>query len=150
MRRYLSAQARDASPYYQHSSIGFNYRMSNLLAAVGRAQLENLKQKLDRRRAINALYRQLLADVPGIQFMPEASYGFSTWWLTCVTIDPHSFGAANEDIRLHLERYNVESRHVWKPMHLQPVFSACRMYGGAVSESLFATGALPPLRKRTR
>ncbi len=142
--RHQAAQARDAFPYYQHSCVGYNYRMSNLLAAIGRAQLEGLDQKLKRRREINSLYRQSLSELPGIDFMPQAVYGCPSWWLTCITVDPSLFGATNEEIRLQLEKHNIESRHVWKPMHLQPVFSGCKVYGGSVSESLFSTGLCLP------
>ncbi len=142
--KHQATQARDAFPYYQHSCIGFNYRMSNLLAAVGRAQLESLEQKLRRRHEINSLYRQSLSEVPGIKFMPGASYGCPSWWLTTITVDPALFGAKNEDIRLLLEQHNIESRHVWKPMHLQPVFAGCKTYGGTVSASLFAEGLCLP------
>ncbi len=116
--RFLSTQARDPAPHYQHSAIGYNYRMSNLLAAVGRGQLRVLDQRVGARRANNAFYRQAFAGIPGIAFMPEASYGRSTCWLTCITVDPAAFGASREQIRLHLETLNVESRPVWKPMHL--------------------------------
>ena len=142
--REQSAQARDAFPYYQHSRIGYNYRMSNLLAAVGRAQLESLDQKVNRRRKIHALYRAALSDLPGIDFTPRASYGCPSWWLTCITVEPSLFGATSNDIRLHLEKQNIESRHVWKPMHLQPIFEGCPYYGGSVSESLFDTGLCLP------
>jgi dTDP-4-amino-4,6-dideoxygalactose transaminase len=142
--RHLATQARDPFPYYHHTSIGYNYRLSNLLAAIGRAQLGNLELKVQRRREINAFYRQALADVTGIQFMPEAAYGRSNCWLTCVTVDSDEFGASNEEIRLFLETHNIESRRVWKPMHMQPVFAGCRVFGGAVSEDLFARGLCLP------
>jgi pyridoxal phosphate-dependent aminotransferase EpsN len=142
--RYLSTQARDAAPHYQHSAIGYNYRLSNLLAAVGRGQLKSLHEKLQRRRSVNDIYRQRLADCPGIAFMPEASYGRSNCWLTCITVDAAAFGASREDIRLTLEASNIESRPLWKPMHLQPVFSSCAMRGGAVSEALFDNGLCLP------
>lgn len=142
--RHLATQARDPFPYYHHTSIGYNYRLSNLLAAIGRAQLETIDHKVQRRREINAFYREALGDVPGIQFMPEAPYGKSNCWLTCVTIDPSKFRASNEDIRLFLETHNIESRHVWKPMHMQPVFAGCEMFGGSVSEDLFARGLCLP------
>jgi dTDP-4-amino-4,6-dideoxygalactose transaminase len=142
--RHLAAQARDPFPYYQHSRLGYNYRMSNLLAAIGRAQLERLSQKLARRKEIRMLYEEALRDIPGITFMPPASYGNPSWWLTCITVDPSAFGATNEQIRLRLEKDNIESRHVWKPMHLQPVFAGCPIYGGQVSESLFTQGLCLP------
>ncbi len=142
--RFLSTQARDPAPHYQHSQIGYNYRMSNLLAAVGRGQLRVLDERVEARRANNAFYREALRDLPGVEFMPEAPYGRANCWLTCITVDPEAFGATREDIRLELERQNIESRPVWKPMHLQPVFSSCRMRGGQVSERLFERGLCLP------
>ena len=142
--RHLASQARDPAPHYQHSEIGFNYRMSNLLAAVGLGQLRNLDERLVQRRDNNNYYRRKFASLPGIEVMPEASYGRSNCWLTCITVDPHRFGATREDLRQQLELSNIESRPVWKPMHLQPVFSGCRMRGGAVSERLFERGLCLP------
>ena len=142
--RFLSTQARDPAPHYQHSTIGFNYRMSNLLAAVGRGQLRGLDARIARRRANNAFYRRALADLPGVGFMPEAAYGRSSCWLTCITVEPAAFGATREDIRLHLERHDIESRPLWKPMHLQPVFAGCRCRGGDVSAGLFERGLCLP------
>jgi dTDP-4-amino-4,6-dideoxygalactose transaminase len=142
--RFLATQARDPAPHYQHTQIGFNYRMSNLLAAVGRGQLRVLDDRVARRREVNAAYQRLLAGIPGIEFMPEAPYGRSNRWLTCITIDPAAFGATREDVRLHLESLNIEARPVWKPMHLQPVFQGCRARGGAVSADLFERGLCLP------
>jgi dTDP-4-amino-4,6-dideoxygalactose transaminase len=141
--RHLSTQARDAAPHYQHSSIGYNYRLSNLLAAVGRGQLKSLTDKVTRRRTINRIYRRRLA-TPGIAFMPEATYGVPNCWLTCIIVDPAQFGAGREDIRLALDRENIEARPLWKPMHMQPVFTGCSMRGGRVSEDLFAHGLCLP------
>jgi dTDP-4-amino-4,6-dideoxygalactose transaminase len=142
--RFLSTQAREPVPYYEHRCIGYNYRLSNLLAALGRAQLRTLNARVARRRQINQLYREQLEDLPGLSFMPETAYGHSSCWLTCITIDPNLFGASSEDIRLWLEEHDIESRHVWKPMHLQPVFARCRCRGGAVDETLFRTGLCLP------
>jgi pyridoxal phosphate-dependent aminotransferase EpsN len=142
--RYLATQARDPFPYYHHTSIGYNYRLSNLLAAIGRAQLQNLENKVTRRREINAYYQRALGDIPGITFMPEAPYGRSNRWLTCLTVDTAATGVSNEDIRLYLEEQNIESRPVWKPMHLQPVFKECRIVGGTVSEDAFVRGLCLP------
>jgi dTDP-4-amino-4,6-dideoxygalactose transaminase len=142
--RHLSTQARDPAPHYQHSRIGYNYRLSNLLAAVGRAQLKSLSMKLARRRAINAAYRSAFTGVPGLTVMPEAVYGRSNCWLTCVTVAAGVFGATREEIRLNLEGRNIESRPLWKPMHLQPVFARCPMRGGAVAEALFRDGLCLP------
>jgi pyridoxal phosphate-dependent aminotransferase EpsN len=142
--RHLSAQARDPAPHYEHSQIGYNYRLSNLLAAVGRGQLGSLTSKLDRRRANNESYRDLLSDQPGIQFFPEAPYGRSNHWLTCITIDEAKFGASREDVRLALEAEDIESRPVWKPMHLQPVFRSCEMRGAGAANEIFANGLCLP------
>ena len=142
--RHLATQARDPAPHYQHSEVGYNYRLSNLLAAVGRGQLASLPDKLARRRAINDEYRRRLRGAPGIAFMPEASYGRSNCWLTCITVAPRLFGATCTDVRLHLESENIESRPLWKPMHLQPAFSDCAMRGGAVAEDLFERGLCLP------
>ena len=146
--RYWAAQARDPAPHYQHSELGYNYRMSNLLAAVGRAQLEVLPARVARRRAIHAWYREALAGEPGIDFMPQADYGTPSCWLTCITVDPVAFGATREDIRLALERCDIESRPVWKPMHMQPLYAGCRVRGGAVSEKLFEVGLCLPSGSR--
>ena len=142
--RFLATQARDPAPHYQHSQIGYNYRMSNLLAAVGRGQLRVLEDRVARRRANFEFYRDALGDVPGIGFMPEHPRGRSTRWLTCITVDPRRFGATREDVRLALEADNIESRPTWKPMHLQPVFSHCRLCGGAVAEWIFEQGLCLP------
>jgi dTDP-4-amino-4,6-dideoxygalactose transaminase len=142
--RHLATQARDAAPHYEHSETGFNYRLSNLLAALGRAQLRTLDDKVARRRAIRRRYEQELQLLPGITFMPEADYGRPNGWLTCVTVDSSEFGASNDAIRLHLESRNIESRPVWKPMHLQPAFRHCRVRSGAVAARLFETGLCLP------
>ena len=142
--RHLAAQAREPAPHYQHAEVGYNYRLSNLLAAVGRGQLQSLPDKLARRRAINDEYRRALRDLPGIAFMPEAAYGRSNCWLTCLTVAPEAFGASREDIRLRLEREDIESRPLWKPMHLQPAFAGCAMSGGSISEDLFQRGLCLP------
>lgn len=142
--RSLATQARDPAPHYQHSQIGYNYRMSNLVAAVGRGQLRVLDTRVAQRRANYAFYEQSLGDLPGVRFMPEHRRGTATRWLTCLTIDPEPFGTTREEVRLALERQNIESRPVWKPMHLQPVFQDCRVCGGTVSESLFRDGLCLP------
>ncbi len=120
--RFLSQQARDPVPHYEHSEIGFNYRMSNILAAIGRGQMRCLDERVARKREIFDWYVQALGELPGIEFMPEAEYGRSTRWLTVVLIHPEEFGADREQVRRALEAENIESRPVWKPMHLQPVF----------------------------
>ena len=142
--RWLSTQARDPAPHYEHSQLGYNYRMSNLLAAVGRGQLGSLADRIDRRRANYEFYHDALADLPGIDFMPESDDGRCTRWLTCITVDADEFGATREDIRLALEEENIESRPLWKPMHLQPLHTDCRSRGGAVAERIFATGLCLP------
>jgi dTDP-4-amino-4,6-dideoxygalactose transaminase len=142
--RFLSTQARQPAAHYEHEDIGYNYRLSNLLAAIGRGQLARLDQKIERRREINATYRAMLGPRPGVTFMPEASYGRSNAWLTCLTIDPALFGTDREAVRLHLESRNIESRPVWKPMHLQPVFRGCQTRGGDVAAALFRDGLCLP------
>lgn len=142
--RFLATQARDPAPHYEHSQIGFNYRMSNVAAAIGRGQLESLDQRVAARRANFAAYREGLGDLPGVAFMPEAEYGRCTRWLTCLTIEPTIFGASREDVRVALEAANIEARPVWKPMHLQPVFRDCRAVGGAVAAELFDKGLCLP------
>jgi len=142
--RFLSTQARDPAPHYQHSHIGYNYRLSNLLAAVGRGQLEWLEKKVARRRAINEFYRKALGMLPGIKFMPESPYGKSNCWLTVILINPGEFGAGREKVRVALEQENIESRPMWKPMHMQPVFRGYRVCGGEVSEDLFEHGLCLP------
>jgi dTDP-4-amino-4,6-dideoxygalactose transaminase len=142
--RFLATQARDPAPHYQHSTIGYNYRLSNVLAAIGRGQLRVLDERVAARRANFSFYQSALGDLPGLTFMPEAPYGMSTRWLTCILIDPAAFGASREDIRLALEKQDIESRPVWKPMHLQPVFQGCATVGGDVAASLFESGLCLP------
>lgn len=140
----LATQARDPAPHYQHSEIGYNYRMSNVLAAIGRGQLQVLEERVQARRRNYKFYRDAIGDLPGVEFQPEASWGRHSRWLTVATIDPAKFGATREDLRLALEAENIESRPVWKPMHLQPVFSEFPVFGGRVSEDLFDRGLCLP------
>ncbi len=142
--RFWATQSRDPAPHYQHSEIGYNYRMSNIAAAIGRGQLRVLEDRVAARRANFEAYEAALGELPGVEFMPEAPWGRGTRWLTCLTIDPEAFGATREDVRLALEAENIEARPVWKPMHLQPVFTGCRVVGGAVSERLFELGLCLP------
>jgi dTDP-4-amino-4,6-dideoxygalactose transaminase len=142
--RHLASQARDLAPHYEHSEIGYNYRLSNLLAAVGRGQLQSLDAKITRRREVKARYMNALASLPGISFMPEPAYGRSNCWLTCLLIEPSAARATREDIREHLESHNIEARPVWKPMHLQPVFEGCQVVGGRVAAGLFEKGLCLP------
>jgi len=142
--RFFATQARDPAPHYEHSEIGFNYRLSNVLAAIGRGQLLTLDRRVQARRANFARYVAGLGDRPGIEFMPEAPYGVSNRWLTTLTIDPEAFGATREDVRLALEAVDIESRPLWKPMHMQPVFAGCRAVGGKVAAGLFERGLCLP------
>lgn len=144
--RKLSQQARDPAPWYEHTEIGFNYRMSNILAAIGRGQLEVLEERVQRKREIFEGYRKRLGDLPGISFMPEAAGCRSNRWLTVALIDPVSFGVDTHAVREALEAENIEARPVWKPMHLQPVFKNSILWKGreAVSEELFARGLCLP------
>ena len=142
--RKLATQARDPAPHYQHSLVGYNYRLSNLLAAVGRGQLEILDQHVAARRAHYDAYASALGDLPGVEFMPRDPRGNSNCWLTCLVIDPSALGVDREVIRLHLETLDIESRPVWKPMHLQPAYADCTMIGGAVAEDLFTRGLCLP------
>jgi dTDP-4-amino-4,6-dideoxygalactose transaminase len=142
--RHLSTQAREPFPHYEHVEVGYNYRMSNLLAAVGRGQLQSLDERIARRRENTRFYQDILGALPGLMFMPEATYGTTNGWLTCLTIDPSIFGASREDVRVNLETMNIESRPVWKPMHLQPVFAQCRCRGGDVAARLFERGLCLP------
>lgn len=142
--RFWATQARDPAPHYQHSEIGYNYRLSNVLAGIGRGQLRVLADRVNARRAACAFYQEAFADLPGIEFMPEAPWNRCTRWLTCILVDPKAFGADREAIRLALERENIEARPVWKPMHLQTVFAHCDRFGGAVAEELFDRGLCLP------
>jgi pyridoxal phosphate-dependent aminotransferase EpsN len=142
--RKLATQARDPAPHYEHSEIGYNYRLSNVLAGIGRGQLQVLEERVQARRANFDYYVEAFAGLSGIDFMPEALWGRHTRWLTTLTIDPAEFGATREDVRLALEAENIEARPVWKPMHLQPVFAAYDAVGGAVAEGLFERGLCLP------
>jgi pyridoxal phosphate-dependent aminotransferase EpsN len=142
--RFLATQARDPAPHYQHSEIGYNYRLSNVLAGIGRGQLQVLADRVNARRANCVFYEKAFADLPGISFMPEAPWNRCTRWLTCILVDQAAFGADREAIRLALEAENIEARPVWKPMHLQPVFAACDRFGGEVAEDLFNRGLCLP------
>jgi dTDP-4-amino-4,6-dideoxygalactose transaminase len=142
--RFLATQARDPAPHYQHSEIGYNYRLSNVLAGIGRGQLLVLADRVAARRRNFEIYRQTLSKLPGIDFMPEAAFGKATRWLTCLTIDPDVFGCDRERIRMALAAEQIEARPVWKPLHLQPVFAECESVGGKVAEDLFARGLCLP------
>lgn len=142
--KFLATQARDPAPHYQHSHIGYNYRLSNVLAGIGRGQLRILTERVQARRDNFDFYKRELGGLPGVQFMPEAEFGRSNRWLTCLTIDPLGCGSTREDMRLALEAENIESRPVWKPLHLQPVFQNCPYYGSDVAEELFNKGLCLP------
>lgn len=142
--RKLATQARDPAPHYEHSLVGFNYRLSNVLAAIGRGQLQVLPDRVAARRRNFAFYKQALGDLPGLEFMPEANWGQHARWLTCITINPREFGADREAVRQVLDAENIEARPVWKPMHLQPVFQGYESLGRAVAEDLFARGLCLP------
>ena len=142
--RFLSTQGRDPAPHYEHSRMAYNYRMSNVLAALGRAQLESLPERVLARRRIRDRYRTLLDGVPGLAFMPEAANGEGNAWLTCVLVEPDAFGADREAIRLALEAEDIEARPLWKPMHLQPIYASHITLGGDVSARLFERGLCLP------
>jgi len=142
--RFLSQQARDDASHYEHSQIGYNYRMSNVLAAIGMAQLKVVDERVATKRRIFNYYKDALGQVGGIEFMPEASYGRSNRWLTVIAITPGKFGVDRETVRKKLEEHNIESRPVWKPMHMQPVFKGCRAKVTGVSEDLFNRGLCLP------
>ncbi len=142
--KFLSQQARDPAPHYEHSRLGYNYRMSSVLAAIGRGQLRVLDERVAQRQRIFATYAQALADLPGLTFMPEAPYGKANRWLTVVLIDPEEFGVDQNSVRLALEAEDIEARPVWKPMHMQPLFARARVRGGEVSEGLFRCGLCLP------
>lgn len=142
---FFATQARENAPHYQHEHIGYNYRMSNICAGIGRGQMTVLDEHIARRRAIHALYSELLKDIPGITFHQNPGADFnSNYWLTCILINPEEAGCTREDIRLHLEKENIETRPLWKPMHLQPVFVQAPFYGDGTSERLFETGLCLP------
>jgi dTDP-4-amino-4,6-dideoxygalactose transaminase len=141
--RFLATQALDAAPHYQHSQIGYNYRMSNVCAGIGRGQLEVLPQRILQRRSNFAFYKKALAGIPEIRFADAPARGFySNHWLSAILIDSHQF--TREDIRLLLIEDNIDCRPLWKPMHLQPVFSGAPYYGNGVSERLFEQGLCLP------
>ncbi|MCD8072685.1 MAG: DegT/DnrJ/EryC1/StrS family aminotransferase [Alistipes sp.] len=143
---FLATQARDTAPHYQHSRIGYNYRLSNVSAGIGRGQMEVLELRVRRRREINAIYRNALGNLRGITFQTEPSSDYySNYWLTALLIDPaKTAGVSREDIRLACDRANIETRPLWKPMHMQPVFSSAPFYGEGTSERLFLHGLCLP------
>lgn len=143
--RFLATQAKDEAPHYQHSEIGYNYRMSNIVAGVGRGQLKVLDNRIKKRRANHDYYFKALGKIPGISFLRERAGVFSNFWLTTILVDPELTGGVNrEHIRMALEEKNIESRPLWKPMHMQPVFANCPAYVDGTSEALFRDGLCLP------
>ena len=143
--RHLATQARDPAPHYEHTTLGYNYRLSNVCAGIGRGQLEGLDGKVARRRAHFAAYAEAFRDLPGVVMQPEAPWGMSTRWLSCLTLDPAIAGTDRERIRLALDKADIESRPIWKPMHLQPVFRDAEYLGPAkVSDRIFERGLCLP------
>ncbi len=142
--RFLATQARDPAPHYQHSQIGFNYRMSNVLAGIGRGQMEVLSDRIKQRRANYDLYKNELSTMDGITFLSEFRNTFSNRWLTCILVDPKKANITAEEIRIGLEKENIESRPLWKPMHLQPIFENFPYYGDNLSTKLFEQGLCLP------
>jgi pyridoxal phosphate-dependent aminotransferase EpsN len=142
--RFWSQQARDPGVAYHHTEQGYNYRMSNVLASIGRGQLEVLEDRVARRRAVCAHYQKALADLDGLELMPEAPFGLHTRWLTVFTVDPGRLGVDRDGLLAALEEDNIEGRPVWKPMHLQPLYQHRPVYGGAVAEDLFRRGLCLP------
>lgn len=142
---FFATQARDNAPHYQHSHIGYNYRLSNICAGIGRGQMLVLEDHIAKRRRNHRIYMELLSSVKGVTVMDNPSKDFnSNFWLTCIVVAPEEAGFTREDIRLALEADNIESRPLWKPMHLQPVFAGCPFYGNGVSEKLFDNGLCLP------
>ncbi|HXH80907.1 DegT/DnrJ/EryC1/StrS family aminotransferase [Nocardioides sp.] len=147
--RYLATQARQPAPHYEHTEVGYNYRMSNLLAALGRAQLARMPEMIERRREWRRRYRDLFADVPGVELFgaPDGvddPINHDNFWLTSILVDRDAAGWSTEGLRLHLEGHQIESRPLWKPMHLQPVFAHLPAYTNGTSERLFRTGLSLP------
>jgi dTDP-4-amino-4,6-dideoxygalactose transaminase len=141
--KFLSTQARDRAPHYEHSKVGYNYRLSNISAAIGRGQMKVLDERVGQRRAVFEFYKKELQQIPGVIFQPELNGSFSNRWLTCIVLDKE-LHKTPEDVRLALEKENIESRPLWKPMHMQPVFKGAPYYGNGVSEDLFQRGLCLP------
>jgi pyridoxal phosphate-dependent aminotransferase EpsN len=142
--RKLATQARDPAPHYEHSEIGYNYRMSNVLAAIGRGQLQVLDDRVAARRRNFAFYAKALGGLPGLEFQPEAPWGRHSRWLSTVLITPEVFGVDRETVRLALEKEDIEARPLWKPMHLQPVYAGAESLDRGVAADLFARGLCLP------
>ena len=142
---FLSTQARDNAPHYQHSEIGYNYRLSNICAGIGRGQMEVLSDRIQQRRAINEFYKDVFSNIDAVNLFSEASSDFfSNHWLSCITIDKKVTTRTNQELMAAFAEENIETRPLWKPMHLQPVFNDCQYYGETVSEELFTAGLCLP------
>jgi dTDP-4-amino-4,6-dideoxygalactose transaminase len=142
--RKLSTQAREVAAHYEHYELGYNYRMSNVLAGIGRGQLLSLGRRIETRRKIFDFYKKNLEDLPGVSFMPEPREARGNRWLTCITIDPHASGTSRDSVLRSLAADDIEARPLWKPMHRQPLFVGAPTFGGSVSERLFARGICLP------
>lgn len=142
--RHLASQAREPALHYEHCQVGYNYRLSNLLAAVGRGQLAVLDDRVAKRRANFDFYRHALGGLPGVEFMPEATFGRATRWLTCLLVDPQIHGVSPQDICAALAEEQIEARPMWKPMHQQPAFAGCRVRSGGVADDIFRRGLCLP------
>ncbi|ABS26834.1 DegT/DnrJ/EryC1/StrS aminotransferase family protein [Anaeromyxobacter sp. Fw109-5] len=142
--RYWATQAREPGAAYQHVEMGHNYRLSNVLAAIGRGQLEVLDERVQQRRAVAARYREAFEELSGLTPMPEAAYGLHTHWLSCFLVDEDELGASRDDVLAALAADDIEARPLWKPMHLQPLYASCERYGGEVAADLFERGLCLP------
>lgn len=142
--KFWATQARENATHYEHTEIGYNYRMSNILASIGRGQLKVLSERVAAKRRIFDFYQESLGNLPGVAFMPEPNYAVSTRWLTCLTIKENKFGVGRDTIIRALANNNIEARPTWKPMHLQPLYRRYRIIGGSVSEYLFRYGLCLP------
>jgi pyridoxal phosphate-dependent aminotransferase EpsN len=149
--RFWSTQAKEPGLAYHHTQLGYNYRMSNVLAGIGRGQLRVLDARVHQRRAVALRYAEAFADLPGFELMPQAPYGLHTNWLSCFLVNENEFGCSRNELIRELDQANIETRPVWKPMHLQPLYGAAECYGGSVSEDLFHRGiCLPSSSSLTR
>jgi dTDP-4-amino-4,6-dideoxygalactose transaminase len=143
--RFYATQARDSAPHYQHSDIGYNYRMSNICAGIGRGQMTALNRYIERRREIHDFYQRSLSNLEGISFLDNPSAEFnSNYWLTCIQIEPEDAGFTREEIQAAMDQENIETRPLWKPMHMQPLYASDPFYGDGVSEKLFKKGLCLP------
>src|SRR3569833_2110574 len=141
---YWSTQARDNAIWYEHTEMGYNYRMSNVLAGIGRGQLQVLPTRVQQRRAIAFRYRDAFADIPGLTVMPQSPHGIVTNWLSCFLVDTKQFGLSRDRLIAALDADNIETRPVWKPMHLQPLYRHAESIGGEIAADLFNRGICLP------